>query len=321
MRCLVTGANGFIGRHLVRHLLNAGHEVRAVDSSESAESITSERLENVRIVQSAIDSAIWQGVCRDVKVIFHLAGRAHRGNDSSTSVRSVYFRDNLEMTRALAEAALKERVRRFVFASSVTVYGTASAPGEAFREDSPVAPHSGDVYAQSKRAAEEFLLPGDICVALEPVVVRLPLVYGVGVKGNMAALVRLARSGLPLPLAGINNRRSFINIPNCVDFLLAAACHPGAGGRILLVSDREDVSTPNLLRAIANESEKPVRLFSIPSGLLKMACSLLGQKERFEKLAGNFQVDPTASCTLLGWSPKVSFAEGIAQMCAEYKGA
>ena len=319
MKCLVTGANGFIGTHLVRHLLDAGHEVRAVGSSEPMERVASERLEYVQVAQSAVDSAIWQGVCRDVEVVFHLAGRAHRGNDSSASARLAYLRDNLEMPRALAEAALKERVRRFVFASSVTVYGAASAPSEAFREDSPVAPHSDDVYAQSKRAAEEFLLSDS--AALEPVVIRLPLVYGAGVKGNMATLVRLATSGLPLPLAGINNRRSFINIPNCVDFLLTAACHPGAGWRILLATDREDVSTPDLIRAIARESGKSARLFPVPSGLLKMACSLLGQKARFEKLAGNFQIDPEASCALLDWSPKVGFAEGIAQMCAGYRGS
>lgn len=319
VKCLVTGANGFIGAHLVRYLLDIGHEVRAVDCSEPMGNIVNERLENFRIGRNALNPAAWQVVCRDVEVIFHLAGRAHRGNDSSPSVRLAYFRDNLEMTQALVEVALQARVRRFVFASSVTVYGTTSIPGEAFREDSPAMPHPNDVYAQSKLAAEEFLLSSDIRVALEPVIVRLPLVYGMGVKGNMATLMRLARSGLPLPLAGVDNRRSFINIPNSVDFFLAAACHPDVGGRILLASDREDVSTPGLIRAIAHESGKSVRLFPVAPGLLKTASSLLGQKERFEKLAGNFQVDPAVSCALLGWSPKVGFAEGIAQMCVGYR--
>ena len=319
MKCLVTGANGFIGTHLVRYLLDAGHEVRAVDCSEPAGIIADQRLENIRVTQSADDPVVWQAVCQDVEVIFHLAGRAHRGNDSSLSAHSIYFRDNLEVTRALAEAALEARVRRFVFASSMTVYGMTSAPGEAFREDSLAVPHPNDVYAQSKRAAEEFLLSSDIRTALEPVIIRLPLVYGAGVKGNMAMLVRLAGSGLPLPLAGVNNRRSFINIPNCVDFFLAAACHPGAGGRVLLASDQEDVTTQDLIRAIARALGKTARLFPVSPRLLKMTCSLLGQKARFEKLAGNFQIDPTASCAFLGWSPKVGLAEGIAQMCAKYR--
>lgn len=321
MRCLVTGANGFIGAHLVRHLLDARHEVRAVVSSGRTEAVANKGLEYFQVARSLVDPAAWQAACRDVDVIFHLAGRAHHGHDSSAYARLAYFRDNLEMTRALAEAAMKEQVRRFVFASSVTVYGSASVAGKAFREDSPAAPHPSDVYVQSKRAAEEFLLSADVCAALEPMVVRLPLVYGPGVKGNMAMLMKLARSGLPLPLAGIDNRRSFINIFNCVDFLLTAASHPEAKGQILLTSDREDVSTSDLLRAITRASKKSVRLFSIPPGLLKTACFLLGKKMYFEKLAGSFQIDPTASCAFLGWSPKVSFAEGIARMCAERRKA
>ena len=321
MNCLVTGANGFIGSRLVRYLLDIGHEVRAVDSSEQAKSIAGDRLERVNIARGTADFTIWQAICRDVEVIFHLAGRAHHGDGSLPSARSVYFRDNLEMTRVLATAAVKARVRRFVFTSSVAVYGTASTSGEVFRENSPVAPHPDNVYALSKLAAEEFLLSGSVCAALEPVVVRLPLVYGAGVKGNMAALIRLARSGLPLPLGGIDNRRSFINITNCVEFLLSAACRPGAGGRILLASDREDVTTPDLIRAIAREMGKPVRLFPAPSWFLKTACFLTGQKAHFEKLAGNFQIDPSVSCALLDWSPKVSFAEGITRMCMAHRGA
>ena len=316
MKCLVTGATGFIGGHLVRHLLDAGHEVRAVDSSEQAKNNADGRLEKIHISRNTADYATWQEVCRDVEVIFHLAGRAHHGDSSLPSARPIYFQDNLETTSVLAKAAVKARVRRFIFTSSVAVYGAASVAGKAFREDSPVALHPDNVYALSKLAAEEFLLSNEACAALETVVVRLPLVYGAGAKGNMAALMRLAQSGLPLPLAGIDNRRSFINIPNCVEFLLAAACHPGAGGRILLASDCEDVTTSDLIRAIARELRKPARLFPVPSVFLKMACSLPGQKARFEKLAGNFQIDPSASRALLGWSPRVRFAEGIALMCA-----
>jgi nucleoside-diphosphate-sugar epimerase len=220
------------------------------------------------------------------------------------------------MTRALAQAAAKAGVRRFVFASSVGVYGSASAPGAAFREDSPVAPGARDIYAQSKLAAENFLLSEETRAVIEPVIVRMPLVYGAGVKGNMAALLRLAQSGLPLPLAGIENRRSFVGISNCVSFLLAAAMRPEGGGRVLLASDREDVSTPDLLRCIAQGLGKPARLFSCPPALLKMACVLLRQRARFEKLAGNFQIDGSVSCALLGWTPQTSLAEGVAQMCA-----
>jgi nucleoside-diphosphate-sugar epimerase len=322
MKCLVTGASGFIGSHLVRYLLEAGHEVRALSSGlEKATPDKMEKgLEIVQVARSTLNPEIWQAACQDIELVFHLAGRAHHGKDSSSSARAIYFRDNFEMTRVAAEAALKVGVRRFVFASSITVYGAASVAGETFREDSSAVPQSDDVYAQSKRAAEEFLLSAKVR-ALSPVIVRLPLVYGPGVKGNMALLMRLAQSGLPLPLAGVDNRRSFINIPNCMDFLLAAARHPEAGGRVLLASDQEDVSTPTLIRMIASAQGKTARLFWAPSALLKTVCFLLGQKARFEKLAGDFRIDPAASCALLGWSPKVGLSEGIAQMCAEQKGS
>jgi len=322
VKCLVTGANGFIGAHLVRYLLDNGHYVRAVDSLEQAANQAEiPGLETVRIARSTVDLAAWQAVCRDIEAVFHLAGRTHCKDASLQSARSIYFRDNFEMTRTLAEAAIKAQARRFVFVSSVAVYGTISAAGKAFREDSPVLPPPDNFYAQSKLAAEEYLLSGGVCADIEPVVVRLPLVYGAGAKGNMAALMRLAQSGLPLPLAGIDNRRSFINIQNCVDFLHVASRQPGAGGRILLASDREDITTPDLIRAIAREMKTNARLFPVPSWLLKIGCSLSGQKERFEKLAGNFQIDPSASCEFLGWSPKTGFTEGIALMCAGYKGA
>ncbi|MDR2219361.1 MAG: NAD-dependent epimerase/dehydratase family protein [Methylobacillus sp.] len=321
MKCLVTGANGFVGAHLVRHLLNTGHEVRAVVSTEQTGTANANGVEYARVARSEVDATAWQAACRDVDVIFHLAGRAHHGDAFSPAARAVYFRDNWEMTRALTQAAITEQVRRFVFSSSVTVYGVASVAAQPLREDTSAQPHPDDVFAQSKLAAEKFLLSNEIRAALEPVIVRLPLVYGAGVKGNMAMLIKLTQSGLPLPLAGIDNRRSFVNIPNCVDFLLTAATYPDATGKILLTSDGEDVSTPDLLRAIAHASGKSVRLFSVPLGLLKAACILLGKKAYYEKLAGNFQIDSSASCKLLGWSPKVSFTDGIAQMCAEDKSA
>jgi nucleoside-diphosphate-sugar epimerase len=205
-------------------------------------------------------------------------------------------------------------VRRFVFASSVSVYGSISRAGVPFLENSPASPHPSDIYAQSKLAAESFLLSGDTGAALESIVIRFPLIYGPKVKGNMAMLMKLAHSGLPLPLANIGNRRSFINITNAMDFLLTAAKHPDSAGKVLLASDQEDASTSDLLRAIAHASGKPSRLFPMPPGFLKLACSLIGKTEYFEKLTGNFQIDPAASCALLGWAPKMNFADGIAQM-------
>ncbi|GHU15201.1 NAD-dependent epimerase [Betaproteobacteria bacterium] len=304
-----------------------GYVVRAVCSApESADFLRkltadvkhTKALELVRVKRSCVNPASWQVACQGVDAIFHLAGRAHRSDKASSDALEVYRRDNLEVTQALAKAAILAGVPRFIFISSATVYGTHSLAGQAFREDSPVAPHERDPYAISKREAEVFLQTPEIRAAIAPTIVRLPLVYGAGVKGNMRSLMRLVASGLPLPLASIDNRRSFISIPNLVDFLLCAALNEKAKGQTLLVSDNEDVSTPMLIRAIALSLGKNVPLFAVSPRLLQVASRLLGQGGRYEKLVGSFQLDAAWSRELLGWQPVSGFAGGIAGMCAGY---
>jgi nucleoside-diphosphate-sugar epimerase len=322
MKFLVTGASGFIGGHLVHHLLDAGHAVRAACSApESAGLLRTlasgfRTLEVIRVERPGLNPVCWQAACQDVEVIFHLAGRAHRADLSSSGALDVYRRDNLAVTQALASAAISAGVRRFILASSATVYGRHSPAGQPFRENSPVAPHERDPYAISKREAEIFLQTPPIRSRLAPTLVRLPLVYGAGVKGNLRALMRLIARRLPLPLAGIDNRRSFIGIANLVDFLRHAAQDERAGDRILLASDNEDVSTPELVRAIARGLGKKARLFNIPSRILRAASFMSGQGARYEKLAASFQIDAAWSRDLLDWQPRTGFAEGMARMCA-----
>ncbi|MDR1351555.1 MAG: NAD-dependent epimerase/dehydratase family protein [Zoogloeaceae bacterium] len=323
MKFLVTGASGFIGGHLCRHLLHVGHAVRAACSApEKADVLRAMRTEMSALELFRVDhengiTAQWQTACTGIDGVIHLAARAHR-EKSSEAAAFAYRRVNQELTR-VTEAAVWANVKSFVFVSSATVYGTDSPVGQVFRENSPAAPHSDDPYAVAKLEAENFLRTPGIMAALHPVIVRPPLVYGPGVKGNMLSLLRLVARGLPLPLASVNNRRSFVGIDNLVDFLLCAATHESARGKTLLVSDGEDVSTPQLIRAIARGLGKSPRLFSAPPVLLRTAAALSGQRTRYGKLADNFQLDAGWSRELLDWQPKTGFAEGIAEMCAAYK--
>jgi nucleoside-diphosphate-sugar epimerase len=327
MKFLVTGASGFIGASLCRHLLDAGHAVRAAASTLAPADDALQGLgldarhakapEWIQIERSCRNPAAWQAACQGVDAVFHLAGRAHRAAPS-VGARAVYRRDHLEVTQALAKAAIHAGVRRFLFMSSTTVYGAHSLAGQAFREDSPTASRNDDPYAISKRETEIFLGTPEINAALAPTIIRLPLVYGAGVKGNMRLLLRLVDRGIPLPLASVENRRSFVNLPNLVDFLRVAALDEKARGQTLLVSDNEDVSTPTLIRAIALGLGKKARLFAVPPGALRVVGGILGQGARCNKLIANFQIDATHSRDLLNWRPQIGFAEGVAKMCAAF---
>jgi nucleoside-diphosphate-sugar epimerase len=146
---------------------------------------------------------------------------------------------------------------------------------------------------------------------LEVVIVRPPLVYGPGVKGNFPRFVNLVRRGWPLPLASVQNKRSLVALGNLVDLLIVCIDHPRAVGRTFFVSDGHDLSTPDLLRHIAQAMNRPSRMFPVPSGILRTGAALLGAKAEAERLLGSLQVDIRETCDLLGWAPPVSIDHGL----------
>jgi nucleoside-diphosphate-sugar epimerase len=149
---------------------------------------------------------------------------------------------------------------------------------------------------------------------METVVLRPPLVYGPGVKGNLLALMRTLARGMPLPLGGIHNRRSLIGLENLVSALLLALTHPAAAGRTFLLADGEDLSTTQLIQLIAAGLGRPARLLPVPSALLTLAGLVTGRRATIGRLIGSLQVDAGAIRAALGWQPPVSTAEGLARM-------
>ncbi|MBU1366771.1 MAG: NAD-dependent epimerase/dehydratase family protein, partial [Candidatus Omnitrophica bacterium] len=172
-------------------------------------------------------------------------------------------------------------------------------------------PAPQDAYGISKREAEDSLA----CIAaetgLQTVILRLPLVYGAGVKANFKNLIKIAGAGLPLPFKGINNRRSFLYIGNLVDAIFTCIAHPQAAGETFLVSDGQDVSTPDLIKMIASAMNKKAVLFSLPHGILKALCKIAGKGEEVEKLTGSLLVDSSKIRNLLGWNPPFTMEEGV----------
>jgi len=214
-----------------------------------------------------------------------------------------YEAANVGPTERLAFAACRTGVKRFIYLSSIKVNGDSTELDSAFRYDDPEIP--GDPYSRSKLAAEKRLLEIAAQGALETVVIRPPLVYGRGVRANFQSLARLVRSGLPLPFASVNNRRSMIAVDNLADCIAKSLLSVHAAGATFLVSDDRDLSLPELIRLIADGLGKQARLFSLPSALLTALLRATAQGHVAERLLGSLRVDIEHTKVTLGWSPPI----------------
>lgn len=309
---LVTGTNGFIGRYLCASLKEKGFIVRAAIRGNVRDVSGVDEYIQVGDINESTD---WLRAIQGVDFVVHLAGRAHVMDEQESDSASVYHRINVLGTKRLAEQAAQSGVKRFIFISSVKVNGEGSQVSYTERD----VPVPQDAYGISKREAEDSLA----CVALETglqmVILRLPLVYGPGVKANFKNLIKIAGSGLPLPFKGINNRRNFIYLGNLVDAIIACITHPLAAGETFLVSDGQDVSTPDLIKMIACTMNKKAVLFFLHPSILKALCKIVGKDKELEKLTGTLLVDSSKIRNLLGWKPPFAFEQGIQETVNYYR--
>ncbi len=315
MKILVTGANGFVGQRLSAILARAGHEVRAAVRS----SITSDQLLEGVTVFSIGDfgpSTEWDAPLKGTEAIIHLAARVHVMKEPLKHPLAEYRRVNVEGTRRLAMTAARSGVRRFVYVSTIKVNGENTAD-KPFSEDDAPSPH--DAYAVSKLEAEEALQEISSRTGLEVVIIRPPLVYGPGVKGNMLSLMRYIDRGYPLPFGGINNRRSFISLDNLSDVLSVAAIRAECAGRTFLVSDNEDISTRELIRHIAAAMNMKVHLINIPEKVFSIAEALLPiVRPLMSRVKGSLVIDSTRFRRVTGWGPIQTVNDGIRAMVSDY---
>lgn len=300
---LVTGATGFIGTALCAALATAGYRVRrALRSSECANA-------DDAVVGDIGERTDWRGALDGVRVVVHLAARTHVLREKTAEPLNEYRHINVAGTKTLIENAA-HRVRRFVFLSTVKVNGESTA-GEPFRESDD--PQPQDAYGKTKLEAEELLAAVAHRSGLELVILRPPLVYGPGVKGNLLRLMRLIAAGAPLPFGSIENRRSLIGVANVADAIVACVRSPQAAGRTYLVSDGEDLSTPALVRMLAAPMQVAPRLFRCPVGLLEAVGALVGNASEITRLTRSLEVDSSRIRAELAWVPPHPVALGLAQ--------
>ena len=305
MKVLVTGANGFVGLKLCRHLIAIGNEV--VPAVRRPTNIPNEKI--------LTSDAEWTSALADCDVVVHLAGRAHVMKDEFDDPFAEYRRVNVQWTLALARQAADAGVHRFVYISSVKVNGEHTASNTAFRVGDT--PEPEDAYGMSKHEAEQGLMALARDTSMEVIIIRPPLVYGPGVKGNFASLVRGVHKGIPLPLGAVHNKRSLVALENLVDFISVCADSkrsPRAANEVFLISDGEDVSTTELLRKIANAYKVAPRLMPIPVLWIRTVARLLGKRAVADRLLGSLVVDSSKARDLLGWKPVVSMEEQLKMM-------
>jgi len=292
VKAIITGASGFVGRVLARRFPSG--------------------------IALPLAGGDWRGALAgadfSAATVFHLAARAHRGDDPEI----LLMQDNVDKTVALAEAAASRGASRLVFLSSIKVNGEETGE-RAFQARDREAP--ADAYASSKWAAERAL--GEIAArhGLEVVIVRAPLVIGDGARGNLQALMRIADTPYPLPFAALDNRRTFVHVEDLASLLVAAAASSQAPGRVFLAGHPDAVSTARLVRVMRQAFERPARLVRVSARALEALASIAGEEAGMRRLTRSLEVDAGDARQALGWVAAIPMDDGISAMARAFRAA
>jgi nucleoside-diphosphate-sugar epimerase len=305
MRVLVTGANGMIGRAVCNEISAAGFTVRAAVRRPQTRAAAAE----VTATGDIGPLTDWSEALQGVDAVVHIAGYAHANRFDERACIEV----NVGGTGSLAAAAGRAGVEHVIYLSTAKVHGEVSG-AVAFAEEDP--PRPADSYARSKLAAENVLQ--ERSGEFASTVIRVPLVYGPGVKANFLRLLRLVERGVPLPVGGVNNLRSMVFVGNVADAIRHVLTCGAASGETYLVSDGTDVSTADLVTRLAHALGRHPRVLTLPRPLRTPLLLLARRSGTARRLVCSFQVDSRRIRSELGWTPPVTLEEGIARTVEWY---
>lgn len=306
-RIFITGATGFVGTNLIKRLLKDNFRLAAAVLDGEDVGHLPAGVERVT-VNPLSGSSDYSQALKCVDIVIHLAARVHVMQETSRDPLQEFRKVNLHGTELLAKQAAHAGVKRFVFMSTIGVNGDNSGNTSYIEGD---VPHPHNPYSVSKYEAELAIKEVSKQTGMEVVIIRAPLVYGQGNPGNFLSLLRIVSKGIPLPLASIKNKRSLIDVGNLADALAICADHPAAAGNTYLVSDGEDVSTPELIRRTASALGVEAKLLPFPLGLMHIAGRLFGKSSTVNRLVGSLTVDSSKIRRELGWVPPFTMDQGL----------
>ncbi len=299
MNILITGSSGFIGSSLVKRLIQKGHNIFGSSRNEVSRETKLYSFFHINKEPYLLD---WSSILSQVDCVVHLAAKVHEMDKNKSNNISLFMDTNTRFTLHLAKQSLNSGVKRFIFLSTIKVNGEFTKVNRPFT--SKDMPNPTDAYSISKYEAEIGL--SEICrnQAMELVIIRVPLVYGPGVKANFKSLVNLLSKNLPLPFLSLNvNRRSLLSIDNLIDFIDLTLSHPLAPGHILLVSDDYVFSTKDLIQELGISIGHPAKLFYIPRFILFVITYTLGLGKIYSRLSDSLELDISKTRKLLNWQP------------------
>ena len=307
MKILITGYSGFVGSYLLEQLI-FNYDLKLLGR-------TTPPIE-CEFLQASIGSkADYSSIIKDIDVVIHIAARVHIMNDSVLDPLEEFRDVNVRGTLNLAKQALESGVKRFIYISSIKVNGEKTSINLPFTNADKHRPE--DPYGVSKSEAENQLLALSQETGLEIVIIRPPLVYGEGVKGNFASLLKMVVKRIPLPFRAItNNKRSLVSVYNLVDLIKVCVDHPNAANQIFLVSDDNDISTSEMVALMAKVQCCPNYSLPLPVWCFHLLGKLLSKQDVIDRLVGSLQVDITHTKNTLNWTPPFSIEEGFAK-CIE----
>ena len=318
----ITGASGFVGQYLSRWLLERDYVVLAVGRSRHSAYPPGVEVREIPELPSVSDlRAAFAGATS----VVHLAGRAHVMRETIEDHIETYRAANVVLTRSAIQAAADAGCRTFLLASSVKAVGEQN--DFSWNEETPAAPV--DPYGVSKLEAEQLVATEGARLGLRTVILRFPLMYGPGMRANMLRLFRAVDRCVPLPLGAIANRRSLLYVGNAAAAVELGLRRADAGSGLHFVSDGWDVSTPELVRAVAAALGRRARLIPVPPALFTLAGRIgdgLGSwlpmpvtSSAVRRLQDSLTVDITRICTRLGYTPPFSLQEGLALTAHWYR--